>query len=198
VVSRLVSFRLSGVRQSRIVNDLRSSCRVLQEATTNNTTFTCCGNWALGSWLPFLWIERLARRVAEHYENRPSWIIGDPPINRMVYLSKARYGNLPGKLTLLDVLGACRGLGASNPRDHVYAARNMVEDRRIPELKPNHSLSVSEVFIDSTEWLFNAGESALDVLGYVEARTKDLPQLLNTQDGLVEHSAGMARTLTQP
>lgn len=74
----------------------------------------------------------------------------------------------------------------------------MVEDRRIPELKPNHSLSVSEVFIDSTEWLFNAGESALDVLGYVEARTKDLPQLLNTQDGLVEHSAGMARTLTQP
>ena len=155
-------------------------------------------DWAIGSLLPLLWIERFARRIAARYESRPSWIVGDPPVERMVNLRSARHGKLPGKLTLLDVLGACGGLGASDPRDHVYAALNMVQDRRIAELKPDYSLPVSEVFIDSAEWFLKAGESALDVLGYVEARIKDIPQLLDTRDVLTELSPGMSRTLAQP
>ena len=108
--------------------------------------------------------------IASRYENRPYLTVGDPPVARTELLRRARYGNLPGKLTLLEVLGACRGLGATDPRDHVYAGLNMVEDPRIGLLKPDYLRSVTEVFVDTVEWFLKAKTSALNVLGYVEER----------------------------
>ncbi|MCJ1473325.1 hypothetical protein MMC13_001976 [Lambiella insularis] len=143
---------------------------VLQEATTRRRQILRYGSWALTNLLPLRWVEALAERVAEQYPNRPNWSIGDSAVFRIVMMGKARNGKLPNKLTLLDVLGACRGLGASNPRDYVYAALNMTSDTRVDELKPDYTLSVAEVFIDSVEWFFNASTSVFDMLGYVESR----------------------------
>ncbi|MCJ1404695.1 hypothetical protein MMC11_007921 [Xylographa trunciseda] len=96
---------------------------------------------------------------------------------------------MPNQLKLVDVLGANRSLGASNPRDHVYAALSMVVDPRIKDMKPDYSLSVTDVFIDSVEWFFNGPESVFDVLGFVEARVKDVATSIKTQDIFAQLSA---------
>ena len=177
------------------MSDLKTLSRVLQEATTKNETWILCGSWALRSIMLLLWVEALAVRISARYANRPSFFVGDAPISRMRYLRKARNGQMPNELTLLEVLAGFRGLGTSDPRDHVYAAMNMVVDLRTVDLKPNYFLSVKEVFISSVEWLFNGTESALDVLGYIESRTIDDTHKLSTNGSLFEMSPGMSLSI---
>ena len=166
--------------------------RVLQEATTTNETWILYGSWALRGIMFLHWIESLAQRVSARYPNRPSWFAGDAPIQRIKYLRKARNGQMPNELTLLEVLAGFRGLGTSNPRDYVYAAMNIVTDLRMVDLKPDYSLSVNDIFISSVEWLLNGKESVLDALGYVESRTKNAIRMLSTNDTLIGMSPGMS------
>ena len=107
------------------------------------------------------WLNEISRKIAQPSN---SLLMDGSSIIRLKALL-----NMPTQSSFEDVLLLCRGLKATDPRDHIIATLGLLpaEDEVVAAIEPRYDQSVAEFYRDVTGTIITRGQS-LGILSAVE------------------------------